>query len=156
MAPAKHPHEVATRIESLLLFDKNGANTLGLAAGDVFYGNQDKIHRTPTVIIQAGETQSPLAGASNMVQRQHSCELIVFHARYDDNGTTELEAQQFAAVVADYLDANLQLKDSAGNNPIVIHGWVVRNSPGFLRVGDNKYRAVRLEWNGISKTRLGA
>jgi hypothetical protein len=154
MTLAKHPHEIAVRIHSLLEADRVGLNTLGIL--DLFYGVQDKIARTPTVMVEAGDTTSPLAGVPNMVQRQHECTIIVFHAKYGSNETTKLEAEQYAAAIADFLDSNLQLNNASNEDPLVIHGWVVRNSPGYLPVGNDKYRAVQLTWQGISKTRLGA
>jgi hypothetical protein len=156
MPPAKHPRHVAKRIFDLLVADKVGANTLGLVNGDVFYGDQDKLPRTPAVCVQASDTTSPLDGVPRMVRRQHETIITVFHAGYDDNQTTELESQQFADAVADFLDGNMELRDAAGNDPLVIHGWVVSNAPGYMRVGDNKFRATRLTWQGVSKTQLGA
>jgi hypothetical protein len=154
MAPVKHPHHIAVRIFDLLEDDRTGLNTLGIV--DLFYGDQDKLIQTPTVIIEAGDTSSPLDGLPNMVRRQHACDVIIFHAAYDSNQSTKLQAEEYAAAIADFLDGNLQLTDPQGNDPLVIHGWVALNSPGYLKVGDNKYRASRLTWQGISKTRLGA
>lgn len=154
MAPAKHPNHIARRIYDLLEADRAGLNTLSIE--DLFYGDQDKIVRTPTVTVEAGDTVSPLSGAPNMVTRTHTCFVTIFHAGYESNATTKEEAEIYAATISDFLDSNLQLEDPDGEDPLVIYGYVTANAPGYLRVGDNKFRASRLTWQGISKTRLGA
>lgn len=154
MTLAKHPHQVAQRILQLLQFDMDNANTLGIK--QLFYGDQETLGVTPTVCVEAGDTTSPLDGFPNMVLRQHMCAIVVYHGRYEENAVSKLNCEVYGALIADYLDSNLQLKDSSGNDPLVIHGWITMNSPGFIDRKSGKYRAVRLTWAGVGKTRLGA
>lgn len=151
---ARNPTQIAKRIELLLQHNIDNGNSLGI--NDLIYGDQDRIAQDRTVCIESGDTTSPLAGVPSMVQRQHECFILCYYARYDNEELRKYDAEQFANGIEDYLNQNLTLALPDGSDPIVTHGWVVSNSPGYTYKQNSLIKASRLTWNGISKTRLGA
>jgi hypothetical protein len=158
MAQAKFPSHVAQRIFSLL---DDSTNKLALFGqyGSVFYGDQTKIPTTPTVCIEAGETRRPMSAAvrpGGMVENQFECYILVYHAKVQSAEANKLESEQIAEAVVQFLDANLTLLSVAGDDPLVIHGWCVSIDPGYAFKEGTLFESVRITWNGITKTRLGA
>lgn len=157
MAPARFPSEVAQRITDLLDNVTAKTNVIGSAEATVFYGDQDKLPTTPTVCVEAGDTTRPLAGVRLMVEATHLCYILVYFGKVQSEGTNKKEGELCAERIATYLDSNPELKNLAGTDPIVIHGWCIEISPGYAVKNDRTLtHAVRIVWQGKSKYQLGA
>lgn len=157
MALAKYPSEIGQRIFALLSDTTVKATVIGSAEASVFYGDQDRLPTTPTVCVETGNTARPLAGAPQAVQATHTCYILVYFGSVQSEQDNKLEAEQCSERIVAYLDDNLQLKDLAGLDPKVIHGWCTEIDPGYAVKNDRTLtHAVRITWQGISKYQLGA
>jgi len=155
VAPAKWPSQVAQRIHLLLNFPANKLALLG-PLGSLFYGDQDKLPSTPTVCIEAGPTQRPLGGIApgGVVENNHECYILVYHSKVQAALANKLESETIAEGIVSFLDQNLTLIGPTGEEGIVIHGWCTSIDPGYSIKEGTLYQAVRITWNGKSKTRL--
>jgi hypothetical protein len=83
----------------------------------------------------------------------------LYWTKVQSNQEDKLEAEQCAEAIARYMDANPTL-ELAGDGGVVIHGYITDIDPGYSIKGTgqarNLYQAVRLTWNGKTKTMLGA
>ena len=162
MPTARHPHEVAKRIQSILEFNKVAlftAHPLVLVQGitPVMYGDQKRLPITPMVCVEAGELTKTLVTSGNTTLNEFRTYILVYHSEVQDIQTNKLESEQLGAAVADLLEDNLQLvKPDTLDDPLVIHGFVTNADPGYSFKDNTLYAAVRLTWQGKSKTRLGA
>lgn len=151
---AQFPSEVAQRIFALLKLNKTDLVTVD---GTILYGDQIKIPTTPTVCVEAGTTTRALDGVAANAGRTRNdleCLILVYYSVVQDDQVTKLAAEQCGENIAKYLDDNPTLELS-GDGGIVIHGYITSIDPGYSRKGKYHY-AVRLTWNGKSKTILGA
>ncbi len=112
--------EVATYVHSSLLTAK-----VQLGIIDVWFGDQDRIPRTPAVAVEPGETSRELNGAPRRVEEQHTVYLLIYHNKVQSGSQSRLEAQQFAEVVEDFLHNDPTL------GGLVIHSFATANESGF-------------------------
>jgi len=158
MSQAKWPEEIAQRIFDIL--EANKTALIGDAAS-LFYGDQNRLPTTPTLCVEAGPTTRPLAGAASpggMIVNNHECYILLYHAVVQSGSVTKKQSEQIASGIVNFLDQNhlrLQLPPTDIQG-IVIHGYCVSIDPGYSIKEGTLYQAVRIVWQGTSKTRLGA
>jgi hypothetical protein len=155
MPIAGFPSEIGQRILSLLETEPAKTTLFGSGAM-VFYGDQDKLPVTPTVCVETGTTSRPLAGVPAQVEANHTCYILIYYGKVQSTEVNKREGEVMAEAVVRFLDDNLQLRDSAGNDPMVIHGWCTEIDPGYAIKDGTLWHAVRITWQGKSKYRLGA
>lgn len=158
MAQAKFPSEVAQRIFDLINHVTNKANLI-TADGTLFYGDQDRLPTSPTVCVEAGPTVRPMASAAKpggMVENQHEAYILVYYGSVQSNQDNKIEAEQLAEGIVAFFDSNVRLEGPAGEEGIVIHGWCTSIDPGYSIKEGTLWTAVRIVWQGISKTVLGS
>lgn len=120
---------------------------------DVYYGDQDRIPRTPSVCVEPGNKDRALAGAPNMTQNEFTVYILIYHNRAQDIQLTRRETDQLAYDIELYIHQDLQLKNG-GSTPNVIHGFVTANESGYATKNGTLYRAARLTYHGMNKTSL--
>lgn len=130
------------------------ANTLvtttGVYAGadDVYYGDQDKFPRTPSICIDPGNRQRILQGASFRTDNNFTIYILVYHAKVQDNQATRMEAQQLSEQIETLLHLDPQL------GGLVIHSFCTLNESGYVYRQNTMYRTNRITFEPYSKTRL--
>lgn len=82
--------------------------------------------------------------------------ILVYVSRVDlSQSDRRLLADKVSKDIEYTLHTNLQLRDSTGNNPIVIHGYISELDPGYaVRNKGMLLEAVRMKWVGTTKTML--
>jgi hypothetical protein len=119
-----------------------------LAAMDVFYGDQDRIPRTPAVCVEPGEKNRELDGAPNMTRNTMDIFVLIYHNKMQEQQLTRLETDKLAEEIERRIHQNLQL------GGIIIHGFCVSNESGYTYKKDTLYRTARLTFRATSKTSL--
>jgi hypothetical protein len=125
-----------------------------VAAQDVFYGDQDRIPRTPAICVEPNDKSRTLAGVPNMTENIFEIYLMIYHNKVQSNETTRLEVDQLAYAVELFLHQDLQLTNGDAADPYMIHGFVRSNESGYTYKAGTLYRTARLTWYGKNKTSL--
>lgn len=133
-----HPVEVIERQIELL-------ETGDLGLQDVYYGDQQKIPRTPCATVEAGTQNNLLAGAPFRVEHDITTYIVLYIAKVTSNQVSKREADLLSAAVTKRLHED---KTMGG---LVVYGLVTRIEPGFAQRGE-LMQAVRITWTGLSKT----
>jgi hypothetical protein len=155
---------VAQRWKALFEQDIKGNEAYGIEVDDavtpvqdIFYGDQLKIPRFPAICIETGtklRTWPPLPS----LRSENTLEVTFFcyWAYLTGSEELKLKTDQLGEAVEEYMNINhLTLNDASGV-PLVIHGHVVENEPGYAvrNNNTNQIHASRLLWRAITKTQL--
>lgn len=119
---------------------------------DVWYGDQDRIPRTPALCVEPSDKARDLEGVPNMTRNEFEVFLLIYHNKAQDNQDTRLEVDQIAEQVEDFLHTDLQLV--VAGNPLIIHGYVTRIESGMQYKQGTLYRAARITYYARNKTSL--
>jgi hypothetical protein len=153
--PYPYPGSIVTLTE--LLIDKiagNAANfIIPFTEEDVYYGDQDRIPRTPSVCLEPGDKNRELEGSPNMTKNQFQIYILIYHNKAQDIQLTRKECDQLAYDIEQYIHQDLQLKNG-GTTPNVIHGFIRANESGYTFKQGTLYRTARLTYYGLNKTSL--
>lgn len=116
--------------------------------GDVFYGDQMLIPRTPAVCVEAGPLNRELSGIGGKGRTTNTITvfLLCYIARIQDMQLTRREADEFAEKIMDILHQDVT------RSGLVVHGFVTGIEPGYATRGDTNMRAARITWTGMTKT----
>jgi hypothetical protein len=156
---AKYPSEVAQRALAILVANKAALVTAGWLANDpssIMYGDQNKLPVTPMCCVESGPTDRALGGVPNRVTNDHEFYILYYHGKVQDTQLNKLQAEQGAEAIAALFDTKVQLQ--LADTDFVIHGFITNINPGYAYKDNGKslVTAVRLTWNGKTKTILGA
>lgn len=141
-----NPAEVTEYIIQLLQED-NGATT-SVPEGNVWYGDQELIPRTPFVCVETGPMRSELAGVSVMLQNDMTIYLMVYHTNLRDpegEQMTRRECDQMSYDIRTLLHSDKQM------GGLVIHGHVTAMDPGYARRQNSLMKTTRITWSGLTK-----
>lgn len=116
---------------------------------DIYYGDEPKYPRYPSVAVEAGPHLSPLTQTGLQMQHEFTIYILIIHAPITDQQTAKKDTDQRAEAVRDILHTDRRL------GGLVIHGHVGEIEPGFVTRGGEKLVASRLTWTGISKSTIG-
>lgn len=124
---------------------------LGLA--DIFYGDQDRIPRTPTVCVEPGSKNRDLNGHPRRTEVRFTTYLIVYH--YMVRSTEEIREanDDLAEDIETLLHLDAQLRDSEGE-PTVIDSIVSSIESGYQQKRNSLFRASRLTFEARSQIHL--
>jgi hypothetical protein len=128
------------------LFESN-KSSLGLT--DVWFGDQALIPRTPAVAVELPTVSRELTDTGMMTTNRFETALFVYHSELQDINKTRKEASELAEDCVDLLDTKFDLDGT------LIHGHVESIEPGYAQRSNAMYQAVRLNYVGLTKTRLG-
>jgi len=117
-------------------------------AADIYYGDQEKFPRTPSICVDPGNRRRDLQGVSYRTDNNFVLYIYVYHARVQDNQLTRKEAQQISEAIETLLHQDPQL----GGN--VIHSFCSLNESGYVYRQNTMYRTNRVTFEPYSKTRL--
>ena len=130
-----------------------GAYTLPFTAADVYYGDQERLPRTPSICVESGDRPRNLAGVPNMTENVFTHFILVYHNPVAELQQTRKDVDHLAYQIEHWLHQDLQLKDSGGN-PRLIYGFVINHESGFTFKRETLYRTARLTFQGKNKTSL--
>lgn len=123
--------------------------TLGFnQAEDIFFGDQEKVPRTPSLCLEPGTKTRDIVPPSASTMNSLSVVFILYHSPVKENQQARIELLTFAEALEAYLHQDLQ----AGG--LVTYGYVTSLEPGYVVRGNTLMHAARMTWEGQSKTRL--
>lgn len=139
---------VARYIETLLV---NNKTTLGLQ--DVFYGDQERIPRTPAAVVEPGGKQRTLNGAPRRTQVDITAYVIIYHYNLKNIETLREDNDRLAEQIEATIHQDAQMKDGTGNMQVV-DSMVTAVESGFQPKGNSLFRASRLTIEARSQAQL--
>lgn len=125
------------------LKDKIVAAQANLGISDVFYGDQERIPRTPAVCIEPGEKTRDLNGAPRRVMTEVTTYILIYHNPVTSTETIREQDDNLAEAVEALIHADPQFRDADGNAQ-VIDSLVSRIESGYQQKRGALYRASRL------------
>jgi hypothetical protein len=129
------------------LVDKFTANAVSLGIQDVFYGDQNKVPRSPAVCVEPNDKGRDLVGAPRYTETILSVYVIIYHAVVQDEQVTRKQADLFAEAVEDLIHLDPQL------GGLVIHCMVTSSQSGYAVKARSLFRATRMIVEGkVRKT----
>lgn len=117
-------------------------------ANDVYYGDQEKFPRTPSICVDPGPLQRTLQGVSFRTDNNFAIYILVYHAKIQDNQLSRKEAQQISEAITTLIHQDPQL------GGLVIHSFCPLNESGYVYRQNTMYRTNRITFEPYSKTRL--
>lgn len=119
---------------------------LGLA--DVWYGDQEKIPRTPCVAVDSGEKTRELNGAPRRTLVNLTIYIMIYHHKVQQTQASRQEVEALSDAVETLLHTDPRLGDN------VIHCMVTAMDPGYLQRQATMLRATRLTLECTSQVQL--
>lgn len=149
---------LALRWKAVLLQDiKDNEDFNSPPVLDIFYGDQNKIPRSPAICVEPGDkTRSWPPKPSLRTENDLSVHFFVYYAAVTGSEELKLTADLLGEKLEEYIHENhLTLADADGN-PLIIHGHVVVNEPRYIMRNSNRtlFHASHLTWRAITKTQL--
>lgn len=123
-------------------------NQTSLGIADIWYGQQHKIARTPTVEIITGQKVRTLAGAPRRMKNMFEVFVMVHAGMVQDVQANLHQAGQLAESIETVLHADPTI------GGLVINCLVVRTEFGVAERSATQYRAARLTVEAESRTLL--
>jgi hypothetical protein len=115
---------------------------------DIYYGDQEKFPRTPSICVDPGTRRRDLQGVSYRTDNNFTIYIYVYHAKLQNNQLTRKEAQQISEAIETLLHLDPQL------GGLVIHSFCTTNESGYVYRQNTMYRTNRITFEPYSKTRL--
>lgn len=119
-----------------------------LGIQDVYWGDQVKIPRVPSVCVEPTIKSRDLQGVPRRTLNTFEAYVIIYHARLQDVQITARESALFAEAVETVFHLDAQFSG------LFIHTLCTSIEPGFATRAGTNYRASRLTCTGISKLSL--
>lgn len=122
-----------------------------LGIKDIWYGDQDRIPRSPAVCIETGEKKRRLKGAPRMTSVELPVYLMVYHGalKAGSEGQRKENDRLAEAIETEiHKNANKDLGDT------VIHVMCTALEPGFLRKRDAIWQVTRITVEAESQVLL--
>jgi hypothetical protein len=150
-----YPYPANIVIPTQLLVDKiiTAKDTFTTPIADVWYGDQERILRTPTVCVEPNTKGRTLEGVPNMTRNEFEIFVLVYVNKVTDLQQNRKDADQLAYEIELLIHQDLQLRDATGA-PTMIHGYVRENESGYTVKSGTLYRSARLTYFGLNKTSL--
>jgi hypothetical protein len=111
-----------------------------LSIEDVFYGNQIKFPRTPSVVIEPDDMRADITHAPRTTTNIFLVEILIVHCKVQDNQITRAEAD----VLAEALQEAIEHKDNITLGGLVVHQFVRRMKSGYVNRPDSQYMSTLL------------
>ena len=136
------------------LYDIATANKATWGVQDVWYGDQVNLPRTPALCIEPGRKTRQFAGAPDMTDNNFDVFFLLYHGAVRETQTTRKEAITCAEAIEKYFQVNHFNLANASGDQIALFGYFREVDPGYVYKNGTLYSAVRMTWNGYTKTSL--
>lgn len=144
--------ELADRpsIVTATIFDLLTLEMENLGFKDVFYGDQEKLPRTPAACVEAAPFDRSLGGVGGKGRTDNILRVgvIIYFGKIQDVQINSKATEEMAEAVMDLLHRDVTL---AG---LVTHSFVTSIQPGYSARPDAILKASRVNWQGQSKTQI--
>jgi len=145
MPPTGSTKAFAKAVQTLL-----ETNQVALGIEQIFFGDQTRIAKTPTVCVEMGDKDVSLVSAFRGAEADISCYVIAYLAVFGSPQDNAEEAGDLADAIETVLHEDAQL------GGLVLHCYVSRVEPGYATKGNSIMRAVRLTFKGQTKYQLSS
>lgn len=126
-----------------------------LDTNDLYYGDQERIPRVPSVCVEPGTKTRELEGVPQTTRNTFVVYVLVYMAGPELMAVRK-QCDEIGEAIETVLHQDLQLLNGlpeSSANETVIHGFVQSFESSYaLRPG--LFRTVRMMWQGTTKTRL--
>jgi hypothetical protein len=145
LAPTDKVSVVAQAVRAILV---EASVRLGLQ--DVYYGDQEKIARSPSVAVETGNKNRDLTGAPRRTTITLQVFLILYHSKVQDNQVTRLECDLMAETIED----ELHKAEHVTLGGLVSHSMVTNVEYGYARRANTLWTATRMTYETLSLVNL--
>jgi hypothetical protein len=121
---------------------------LGVGTSDIYYGDIEKVPRSPSIAVEPVERPRELAGVSMQVENAFTVYIFVYVLGIDSSQDLRKSCDVLAESIEDVLHTNKKLSG------LLIQSWVTNFESGYAVRGGVLLKCVRLTWNGVSKTMI--
>lgn len=124
---------------------------------DIYYGDQTKIPRVPSLCVEPSDKNRDFEGASRPATTRNALMVffLIYHAGPEDQVARRQTDEIGEAVEAlVHLDPQLNNGGSSPTNDLVISSLCTVSQSGYTYRNNTLYRSVRITWVGNTKTRL--
>jgi hypothetical protein len=126
---------------------KSNWEELGLPGPeDVYYGDQSRYPRTPSVAVQINTLIRELNQTGIQTLNEIGLFVLIYHSPYANMEVSQKETDLFAEGIETLLHNNRTI------NGLLIHSHVSNHEPGVSERGGTILRTTRLTLTGVSKT----
>lgn len=120
-----------------------------LQAQDVYYGDQHKYPRVPSVAVEPSNRPRDLRGVTYRTDNNFTIYFLCYLAKVgQSNQETRQQIQQLSERIEDLIHSDAQL------GGLVVHGWCSNNESGYTYRDNTLYRTNRITYNALSRTAL--
>lgn len=126
-------------------------NKRALGIKDVFYGDQDRIPRSPGLCVETGETNRELNGAPRRVLVKMTVYLLVYHNALKAGAAGQREENDALAKAVQTEIHKNENKDLGG---LIIHGYCTNAEMGYLQKQDSLWQVTRITHESTSQVLL--
>ena len=146
---------VAKRLQALLQVLVNDESFYPLPIQNVYYGDQERIPAVPCIAVEPSNRTRTWPPKPNLrTENTFEIDILIYHSGADKTSeTVKYEVDVLGELVEEYINSFTTLPDANGD-PLIIHGYVVINEPGYYRRMGSLYHGTRLQWRGISQTQI--
>lgn len=135
--------------EALVNLFKDNFVAAGLnSPDDVYYGDEVKIPRYPSIAVQPSVQTRKFTSTGMKVDIDFTTFILVYHSSLSSPSELKREADERTEAIIDLLDQNRNL------GGIVINGLVSSSEPGAVDTGGSLVRASRLTHSALSKVHI--
>lgn len=134
---------LAAYLETLLK-----ANQVTLNVADVFYSDQQRIPRTPTICVDPSSKTREIIGAPRRTKNVMEVYIILYFSRVIDVQVNSRDSD----AMCDAVEAIVHADPTLGN--LVIHSLVTHTEAGYRIREDTQFRAARLTVQAESQSML--
>lgn len=122
--------------------------TLGIGIPDMYFGDQNRIPRTPALCVDSGDYSRTLSGRGGKGRTDNIFTVFTmfYLCKVADIQATKLSVEQLAETAMDILHADVTF------GGLVIHGFVTKIEPGYSMRQGVLFRTARMTWEGLTKT----
>lgn len=125
------------------LVNKFEAKKADLGIADVYYGDQERIPRTPAVCFEPGEKDRELNGAPRRTKVDITLYCLVYHNPVKAVSSIREEDDLLAEAIETEIHADRQFLDETGD-PQVIDSMVTSIESGYQQKANSLFRVSRL------------
>lgn len=135
-------------VVSNYIYDLLTTNKTALGLQDVFFGDQQKVPRTPAVAVEPGVYTRELSGlgGKGRTDNNFTVYVLVYVSNIRDEQLNNKDVITLSEAIMDKLHLDVTM---SGN---VIHGRVTSIEPGYASRGGALMRFGRITWEGLTKT----
>jgi hypothetical protein len=130
------------------LFELLEANKDILQLEDVFYGDQDKLPRTPAACVEPGEKDRELKGAQRMTRVTFRIYVLIYHSAVTSPQSNRRSADRTAEAIEGLIHSDPRM------GGLVIHGFCTNVSSGYANRTGTLVRASRITFEAQSQELL--